>query len=642
MKIPFADKTPALSISTKLYAIFATLAAIAVALAAVTLVQTRRQMAMTDEFQTAFIGAQNVEKINSLVYAVVMESRGVYMSTDIPTAKKYGEGLLKFNDQISKVVKDWKAIVRTDDAEQFATFSKRIDQFIEFRRELVRRGVEISPAAGREWGDNDANRNVRIALNKDIEALAQTYDRRSRRISNEMADSIRLTDALMTILGAVSLVITGFGIFLIWRAVVRPLAAITTVTESVAGGALQTEIPYGGRHDEVGALARAVTVFRDAAIAKEKLEAEAALQRRQAEEQRLQNDAVKAKALVDQREHEQAQAKAEQERAEEQLNNARMQAKAAEEQGRVVTVLASALGKISEGDLTVRLPDSISGAYEQIRTDFNGMAGRLQETIASISEATLDVSSAAKEIANATTDLSQRTEQQAAGLEETSASMEHISTIVKRNAENAKSASTLANGTRETADRSGKVVANAVEAMSRIAGSSEKITDIITVIDEIARQTNLLALNAAVEAARAGDAGRGFAVVASEVRSLAQRSAQAAKDIKDLITGSAAQVQEGVDLVNQAGQSLGEIVASIKSVAEIVSGIASASVEQSTGLDEVNKALAQIDKLTQQNSAFVEENAATAKTLEHQSVVTGQQLSYFRLGDEQAPLRRAG
>ena len=643
MRIPLASGLPALSISTKLYATFAMLAAIAVALAAVALMQARRQVAMTDEFQTAFIGAQNVQKINSLNYAVVMESRGVYMSTDIPTAKKYGDGLLKFNGQIAKVVKDWKGVVRTDDAEQFGVFSKRIEQFMEFRKELVRRGVEVSPAAGREYGDNDANRDVRTALNKDIDALAKAYDQRSRRISGEMEANIRLTDILMSILGAVSVLVTAFGIFLIWRAVVRPLAAITSVTEAVAGGDLQRAIPYGERHDEVGALARAVTVFRDAAIAKERLEEEAAAQRGHAEEQRLQNEAVQARAIEDKHAHEQAHAKAQAEIAAEQLNNAQIQAKAGEEQGRIVQILATALGRISEGDLTVRLPDSVAGAYEQLRTDFNGMAARLQETIVAISEATRDVSNAAAEIAHATTDLSQRTEEQAAGLEETSASMEHISTVVKQNAANAQQASQLAAGTRETADRSGGVVANAIDAMARIAQSSTKIADIIGVIDEIARQTNLLALNAAVEAARAGDAGRGFAVVASEVRSLAQRSAQAAKDIKDLITSSSTQVQDGVNLVDQTGKSLSEIVNSIKSVAELVSGIAAASAEQSAGLDEVNKALSQMDKLTQQNSAFVEENAATAKTLEHQSASIGQQLSYFTLGDaaqdEAAPMR---
>jgi methyl-accepting chemotaxis protein len=209
--------------------------------------------------------------------------------------------------------------------------------------------------------------------------------------------------------------------------------------------------------------------------------------------------------------------------------------------------------------------------------------------------------------------------------------MEEMSATVKKNAENAQQANQVTSETRAVAERGGAVVDNAVHAMARIEESSRKITDIIGVIDEIARQTNLLALNAAVEAARAGEAGRGFAVVATEVRSLAQRSSQAAKDINGLITNSSGQVKEGVELVNRAGTSLKEIVDSIKKVADIVADIASASAEQSTGIEEVNKALTQMDEVTQQNSALVEENAATAKTLEEQAAAMTQQVAFFRL-----------
>jgi methyl-accepting chemotaxis protein len=210
-----------------------------------------------------------------------------------------------------------------------------------------------------------------------------------------------------------------------------------------------------------------------------------------------------------------------------------------------------------------------------------------------------------------------------------------LKSTVKRNAENAQQANQSAGATRDVADRGGAVVAKAVDAMAKIEESSRKISDIIGVIDEIARQTNLLALNAAVEAARAGDAGRGFAVVASEVRSLAQRSSQAAKDIKDLITNSNAQVKDGVDLVNRAGTALTEIVESIKTVANFVADIATASAEQSTGIDEINKALTQMDDVTQQNSALVEENAATAKTLEHQAKAMDEQVAYFNVDGAQ-------
>jgi methyl-accepting chemotaxis protein len=214
--------------------------------------------------------------------------------------------------------------------------------------------------------------------------------------------------------------------------------------------------------------------------------------------------------------------------------------------------------------------------------------------------------------------------------------MEQISATVKQNAENAQQANQFALSTREVCDRGGEVVAEAVKAMSRIEESSHKISDIIGVIDEIARQTNLLALNAAVEAARAGEAGRGFAVVASEVRNLAQRSSQAAKDIKDLIINSSSQVQEGVELVSRAGTSLNEILSSIKKVADIVSDIAAASAEQATGLEQVNKALSQMDEVTQQNSALVEENAATAKTLEHQAGAMNERVAFFQIGGTEA------
>jgi methyl-accepting chemotaxis protein len=220
--------------------------------------------------------------------------------------------------------------------------------------------------------------------------------------------------------------------------------------------------------------------------------------------------------------------------------------------------------------------------------------------------------------------------------------MEQISSIVKKNAENAQQASLSANQTRQIADQSGAVVAKAIDAMARIEESSHNISEIIVVIDEIARQTNLLALNAAVEAARAGEAGRGFAVVASEVRSLAQRSSQAAKDITNLITKSSSQVHDGVQLVNQAGGALGEITKSLTTVTEIIADIASASAEQSSGVDEVNKALTMMDAVTQQNSALVEENAATAKALEVQAQNMDDQVGFFRIDSADAAGGKTG
>ena len=301
---------------------------------------------------------------------------------------------------------------------------------------------------------------------------------------------------------------------------------------------------------------------------------------------------------------------------------------------RPLSALVCPLTEVAAGNFAITVPGTgRKDEIGQIADAVAELAQKVSSTIGSIKASGREVTNASAEISTSTTDLSQRTEEQAASLEETSAAMEELSATVKKNAENAQQASQSATATRDVADRGGQVVAKAVEAMAKIEDSSRKISDIIGVIDEIARQTNLLALNAAVEAARAGEAGRGFAVVASEVRSLAQRSSQAAKDIKDLITNSNGQVKDGVELVNRAGASLTEIVEAIKGVATIVADIAHASGEQATGIEQINKALTQMDEVTQQNSALVEENAATAKTLEHQAQAMDEQMAFFQIGD---------
>ncbi|WP_205995641.1 methyl-accepting chemotaxis protein [Pseudolabrys sp. FHR47] len=300
-------------------------------------------------------------------------------------------------------------------------------------------------------------------------------------------------------------------------------------------------------------------------------------------------------------------------------------------------ILGQGLESLASGNLTSRITQQMPPEYRHLRDYLNTANDRLNQVIGAVKKSARDVTSASVEISASTTDLSQRTEEQAATIEETAASMEQISSIVKSNADNALRAATQAKATQSVANRGGEVVANAVSAMAQIEESSRKISDIISVIDEIARQTNLLALNAAVEAARAGEAGRGFAVVASEVRSLAQRSSQAAKDIKDLITRSGAEVKDGVDLVNRAGASLGEIVTSIREVASIIDDIATASAEQASGIEQINKALTQMDTVTQQNSALVEENASTARSLEDQARAMDEQIEFFSINQAGLP-----
>jgi methyl-accepting chemotaxis protein len=427
--------------------------------------------------------------------------------------------------------------------------------------------------------------------------------------ASDVSETARATIITTIAIGFGGLAIcVSIGLWLAMARIAKPLTRLGERMNTLAQGTLDIEVEGTERKDEIGQMAKTVVVFRDAGLEKLRLESAAVEHRQLAEAERL---------------------KVEDERR----RNAEARAATAESSARAVKALGYGLKKMSEGDLTVLLDEGFTDLNRQLKDDFNTAIARLRETIEAIATSTRDVTNASEEISGSTTDLSQRTEQQAASIEQTSASMEEIAATVKKNAESAQSANQSAAKARDVADHGGQVVAKAVEAMAGIETSAGKISDIIGVIDEIARQTNLLALNAAVEAARAGDAGRGFAVGASEVRTLAQRSSQAAKDIKDLITNSNGQVKAGVNLVNQAGMALAEIVESIKAVAAVVSDIAGASIEQASGVNEVNKALAQMDEVTQQNSALVEENAATAKTLEHQAKAMDERVAFFRLAE---------
>jgi methyl-accepting chemotaxis protein len=255
--------TSRLSLAAKLYSIFALFAVLVAAITALSDYNSRQNAVLTEAVATASRAALNVERVNSLVYAVVMESRGVYMSTEPAVVKKYGDGLLKFNERILEVVKNWQALVQADDAEQFAAFKQRIEQFVDFRKELVRRGVEINAAAGREWGDNDANRAVRSALNKDLEALSKVYAERSRKLAQQ-TDANHMMAFVLTCLGALAIVVVVIGVLIISRSIARPLSVITDTIKRVADGTEGVEVPHADRGDEIGALARAIKIFQEA------------------------------------------------------------------------------------------------------------------------------------------------------------------------------------------------------------------------------------------------------------------------------------------------------------------------------------------------------------------------------------------
>ncbi|MCW0233269.1 MAG: methyl-accepting chemotaxis protein [Ferrovibrio sp.] len=314
------------------------------------------------------------------------------------------------------------------------------------------------------------------------------------------------------------------------------------------------------------------------------------------------------------------------------------QTKAAQMMQLAVQQVQQVVDATKTNDLTQRIDlDGKSGEIRSLCAGVNDLVGAMSGIILNIRTASDTIAAASAEISTGSQDLAQRTESQAASIEETAASMHEVTSTVKLNADNAQAANQLAVAARDTAEKGGSVVNNAVTAVTQIEDSAQKIADIIGLIDEIAFQTNLLALNASVEAARAGEAGKGFAVVAQEVRALAQRSANASKDIKALIQTSNSQVKTGAALVNQAGQSLTEIVGAIKKVSDIVAEIAAASREQATGLEQINTAVASMDEMTQRNGALVEETSASAQALSNQAQELAALVQRYRTGDAAAP-----
>jgi len=414
--------------------------------------------------------------------------------------------------------------------------------------------------------------------------------------------------ATLAVGGALAVLLSALMGWLLSRAIATPIAAMTGAMDKLAGGDNTVEVPAQGRKDEVGRMAEAVQSFKDAAIEKVRLEAEAADQRRQAEENRKAQEAERAET--------------------------------ARQQAAVVEGLATGLERLAGGVLTFRLNTAFSPEYEKLRADFNAAMETMQGTVSEVATNTAAVRTASTEISQASDNLSRRTEQQAASLEETAAALDEITATVRKTADGAGQARDAVGVARADAERSGVVVRDAVAAMSEIESSAQQISQIIGVIDEIAFQTNLLALNAGVEAARAGDAGRGFAVVASEVRALAQRSADAAKEIKALISASSQQVDRGVSLVGETGKVLERIVTQVTQINGVVTEIANSAEEQSTGLQQVNTAVNQMDQVTQQNAAMVEEATAASHALAGEADTLQRLIARFEVGT--APAATSG
>jgi len=453
-------------------------------------------------------------------------------------------------------------------------------------------------------GDTEAWRtDIRAISEGNLTSVLQQSDDLSAQTNSTILTSLSVLGGLFAAAIAMSLWVSA-------RGITGPIARLSARMVSLAGGETREEIDGVDRKDEVGQMAQAVSVFRENALERIRLEQEADANRSLSEKERIARDEQKAKEAADTQ--------------------------------FAVDHLADGLSRLSDGDVCYRISQPFVAHLDVVRENFNASAEKLQSALTRVAENARGIDAGANEIRSAADDLAKRTEQQAASVEETAAALEEITTTVKDSTRRAQEAGHLVAKARTGAEQSGEVVRKAVIAMERIEKSSGEISNIISVIDEIAFQTNLLALNAGVEAARAGEAGKGFAVVAQEVRELAQRSASAAKDIKGLISTSNTQVQEGVELVGETGRALETIVAEVQEINRHVMAIVEAAQEQSSGLQQINTAVNQMDQDTQKNAAMVEETTAASHGLAREASSLNQLLGQFKLSATfEAPIRAA-
>jgi len=498
--------------------------------------------------------------------------------------------LPEINSSLSGITDRARAIVKATD--EVWVMMKNGD-FLTARRKLTDVNAQIA-----DW-----RADIRALNENSLKEVVDQSDALSALTNSTILYSLIALGLLFSSAVAISLLVSS-------RGITGPIARLSTRMVSLAGGQTREEIDGVDRKDEVGQMAQAVAVFRENALERIRLEQEADANRSLSEKERIARDEQKAKEAADTQ--------------------------------FAVDNLANGLSRLSDGDVSYRISQPFVAHLDTVRENFNASAEKLQSALTRVAENARGIDAGANEIRAAADDLAKRTEQQAASVEETAAALEEITTTVKDSTRRAQEAGHLVAKARTGAEQSGEVVRKAVVAMERIEKSSGEISNIISVIDEIAFQTNLLALNAGVEAARAGEAGKGFAVVAQEVRELAQRSASAAKDIKGLISTSNTQVQEGVELVGETGRALETIVAEVQEINRHVMAIVEAAQEQSSGLQQINTAVNQMDQDTQKNAAMVEETTAASHGLAREASSLNQLLGQFKLSATfEAPIRAA-
>jgi methyl-accepting chemotaxis protein len=547
------------------------------------------------EMQALTTLALDAEMVRANSYAVVF-------ATD---EKSRAVGTKEAPERLQKLRGSWaayEAMTGTSPQSQAETSALKtlIPQFIDSARDLTVLVNTGKQAEANALMFQDARAKISAIRAATAKMLQAQRELSARTVIQSAMDGRSITNWTIGVLGVITAAFLLVGGLMI-KTITMPLTRMTGVTRRLAAQEWHTDIPFVDRPDEIGAMAGAVQVLKENALRGIAASAERAKERTAAEEARARRA------------------------AEQEAEAARV--------ALVVNQIGAGLEQLAAGELYHRLDSELPGAYETLRVDLNAATEHLQELVCSIIDNSATLLTGTHEVAQAADDLSRRTEQQAASLEQTAAALGEINSTVRRTADGAQQAQRVVARTREDAEKSGQVVRQAVDAMGTIESSSKQIGQIIGVIDEIAFQTNLLALNAGVEAARAGEAGRGFAVVASEVRALAQRSADAAKEIKALISTSAAQVEAGVKLVGDTGEALVRIVGQVVEITAAVNEIAASAQEQAAGLNEVSTAINEMDRVTQQNVAMVEQTSAASHALESSTTELVRLTERFDVGE---------
>jgi methyl-accepting chemotaxis protein len=574
-------------------------------LAAISTMRAKDSLEAVTKLKGAEVLQQRVEK---RVFEARMHFWIALESGDQKHWNKSSEGFAVADEWLTDLLAETPEPERAAKAQKMSELVKGYRKLVN-RLRFTQQQNESLTADEVKAGTADAVK-IEDVMTKLGEELATDYKNASEATVSDARDQASFVETVIIGAAGAGLLVGVLFSLLFTRSIGQPIVKMTRVMKALAKGDLAITLPNAAHRNEIGEMAKAVLVFRDAAIEKSRLEEEAAEQRLQADGERGRAEQIQRDAI-------------------------------AQERAIVADSIGAGLSKLAAKDLTYRMSQEIPEAYRQLQVDFNAALSQLEAAMLSVAGSADAIHSGSREIASETTDLSRRTEQQAASLEETATTLDEVTAAAKRAADGALHARKVVANAQGDAQKSEEVIRKAVAAMGAIEKSSQQISQIIGVIDEIAFQTNLLALNAGVEAARAGDAGRGFAVVAAEVRALAQRSAGAAKEIKGLISTSTTQVTNGVVLVAETGKSLERIMAQVTEINSVVADIASSAKDQSTALEEINTAIGHMDHATQQNAAMVEQSTAASYGLSQETEQLSDLIGEFQIGrrEEAAPIR---